>query len=334
LIKIDHGVSSFSVSKGSQVHSVLESLVLDGAIDKWDEAETGIPYSIFENDDEDSSSTSSCVPSASQRYIPTSAGIGSVPAALLSRSKIPTTLRYSTLVKSIDRVNEKWVLNNDTDDPFDLLVCSTVTPAHPRWTSIYPGTTPPLVSLDYPLIDDIKGVETEGVVVVMFVVPESEAGRFEGIVGREFVPSSSSILSRVTARKLGDGSVALVAHSTHEYAAANSKVHGSTSAASKLGAVNDKSKEQLLVSELVAELDARGLGPSAAPVYPPTLHRWGAAFVKPSTLVAGSGFIKDKGLLFVGDFMQGAGSGVERSMESAMRGASVLRDFVVDEVSK
>ncbi len=153
-------------------------------------------------------------------------------------------------------------------------------------------------------------------------------------------------IARVSRQVSGDY-VALVVHSTHEFASNHASTYGSTSATAKLRpqaasqADGNKAREEAVVGLLYA--DAKGLLKQLAgelpsrPVWGPLLHRWGSAFCAASSSSSPASVSRKHRLALCGDFAAAAGAagagdaqqevyfGVEGA---ALSGMEVAKDII------
>ena len=227
-MKIDHGVMGFSVGVGSDARTVLE-----GALDAAPGVvvESGIGGTEVRED--------------RISYLPGPEGMGGVCSALLAQGTGVTT-KFGEVVTGVSRtVPGKFTVTTNKGDvgEFDLVVCTSATPAHKRWSDVY-GGVPPMVQYGGAagsavltgVLERIGRVVMVPVIATFFVKPGKE---------REVVPEiegTGEVLERVRAKVLRDGSVAVVALSTPEYArsSARSEVYGKTSAAAGFGSTDGK----------------------------------------------------------------------------------------------
>ena len=227
-VKIDHGVMGFSVGVGSDARTVLE-----GALDAAPGVvvESGIGGTEVRED--------------RISYLPGPEGMGGVCSALLAQGTGVTT-KFGEVVTGVSRtVPGKFTVTTNKGDvgEFDLVVCTSATPAHKRWSDVY-GGVPPMVQYGGAagsavltgVLERIGRVVMVPVIATFFVKPGKE---------REVVPEiegTGEVLERVRAKVLRDGSVAVVALSTPEYArsSARSEVYGKTSAAAGFGSTDGK----------------------------------------------------------------------------------------------
>jgi hypothetical protein len=131
-------------------------------------------------------------------------------------------------------------------------------------------------------------------------------------------------LRRLSIQPLADGRCAVVAHSSHAFAADYLDVVGSRSAMAKLLQLPLDSGREDTVIQALSEAVVNCLAPWLPGIDPtqaePQLMRWGAAFPLPPGLPAELMVCADSRVAFCGDFISGEGFGrVEGALRSAER---------------
>ena len=98
--------------------------------------------------------------------------------------------------------------------------------------------------------------------------------------------------------------------------------------------------EDVVIGEVMGELERLGLTLEEEDfVYGPHLHRWGAAFVDPDTVVQDTGVVESLNLGFIGDYIEEPGAargrgGVERAVEGGVRMAERVAVVIGERVGK
>jgi predicted NAD/FAD-dependent oxidoreductase len=132
-------------------------------------------------------------------------------------------------------------------------------------------------------------------------------------------------LRRLSIQPLADGRCAVVAHSTHTFAADHLDVVGSRSAIAKLLPVPVETSREDAVIRMLGEAVLQCLAPWISGIDPsqaaPQLMRWGAAFPQPPGLPAELMLCAASRVGFCGDVIAGEGFG---RVEGALRSAELL----------
>jgi predicted NAD/FAD-dependent oxidoreductase len=136
-------------------------------------------------------------------------------------------------------------------------------------------------------------------------------------------------LRRLSIQPLADGRCAVVAHSSHAFAADHLDVVGSRSAIAKLLQLPVESGREDAVVQALSEAVVHCLAPWIPGIDPsqaaPQLMRWGAAFPLPPGLPVELMVCPASRVAFCGDFIAGEGFGrVEGALRSAERLAGML----------
>lgn len=247
---------------------------------------------------------------------------------------------FDTLVRHIDRHQDRWLLKNADDvilTEAEQLVLTGTLLAHPRSRLTFGWPVPPLQVLAERLQDPglnhalaaIAALRFEARSTLLLRLAPGEAGPWLDLPFRllAFDPSAQQRwgLWRLSCQPLPDGQCVVVVHSSATFAAEHLGVYGSRSSmARQLGLAPSPEQEQQVIQAL-----ADGLDEVMAPWLPPKpsergerqLMRWGAAFPLPPGLPRELAWNDDLKLGFCGDFMEGVGFG---RVEGAMRSAEDL----------
>ena len=140
-------------------------------------------------------------------------------------------------------------------------------------------------------------------------------------------------LSRLSIQPLGDGRVAVVAHSSAIFAAEHLSVYGSRSSiARQLGLMPQQEEEQAVIdalSEALQDALADWLEPGLVARGERQLMRWGAAFPQEPGLPEDLLLCRRSRVGFCGDYVAGVGFGrVEGALRSGERLAAALLEVV------
>jgi hypothetical protein len=147
--------------------------------------------------------------------------------------------------------------------------------------------------------------------------------------------SGSDVISKVIVQKTEEG-CAVVVHSTADFAVLNTGVYGSSSSAARVGdASSDSSREDLLITELLAGLhQLPGIPTVGNCDYGPLLHRWGNAFPKGEALPENLSMCTSSRVVFCGDYTEtGAGARLG-SVEAALLSGTNAGEKIVQEAQK
>lgn len=310
-LEIDHGAPGFAVRANSPAARLLAGLDLEG----WASAEGASA---------DGAGLLSYSPPAG------------VPAdALAARLRTPSpSYRPSTLVTSLSPLpGGGWSLSAGSSPlgDFDVVVVTSLTPAHPRWEALF-GTPPPLPTAAAALpngeavrafLSELALVRYSPALVSLLLLPPGSP--------TPPAPAGHPVLARAVARTLGDGRVALALHSTGGYASRpeHARSHGGGGAAARSGARGGGRDAGEVAREMFGEYEKVGGG--GTPGFGPELHRWGAANVEEGTLrESGGGWFPEVGLVFAGDYFGdgGEGGGVERAMNSGVEVGTRLGEWI------
>lgn len=256
---------------------------------------------------------------------------------------------FNTLVRSIEKSEDRWLLKDSAGDLLteaENLVLTGTLLAHPRSRLTFGWPVPPLQELADELQDPGMNHAMAAVAALRFEARSSlllwrsagEAGDWLALPFRllSLDPSAQQRweLWRVSIQPSVDGSIAVVAHSSATFAAEHLGIYGSRSAiARQLGLTPSLEQEQEVIRSL-----AGSLADLLQPWVPATaveggsrqLMRWGAAFPLQPGLpreLCWNGRLK---LGFCGDFIAGPGFG---RVEGAMRSAEQLANHLLGQNS-
>jgi predicted NAD/FAD-dependent oxidoreductase len=259
---------------------------------------------------------------------------------LLAQTGDGLRTNFDTLVRHIDRQQDRWLLKNADGvilTEAEQLVLTGTLLAHPRSRFTFGWPVPPLQVLAERLQDPglnhalaaIAALRFEARSTLLLRLAPAEAGPWHDLPFRLLAFDQSAQqrwgLWRLSCQPLPDGQCVVVVHSSATFAAEHLGVYGSRSAmARQLGLAPSPEQEQQVIQAL-----ADGLDEVMAPWLPlrpseqgeKQLMRWGAAFPLPPGLPRELGWNDDLKLGFCGDFMEGAGFG---RVEGAMRSAEGL----------
>jgi len=248
---------------------------------------------------------------------------------LIAPVKEEVNFSFRSMVRGFEPIGKRpkaWKLT-DTEGKelgtFDLIVLSGSSAAHPRWGTVF-GDAPPLVTAANKLnmrngpfrraLETIAEMKAHPVHVLLSVFDGEAANAWLQVPKRLIHMNNSAIVELISIQPLGgDGKVAVVAHTSHEFAQANSDVFGHTSTAAKIrNAVSDEEREARLLDEIMKSMKA-SIGPSklidqalldsCKPCWGPYLHRWGNAFPGGMALKTEDAVVQDHRLAFCGDFV-------------------------------
>jgi predicted NAD/FAD-dependent oxidoreductase len=228
----------------------------------------------------------------------------------------------------------------------DWLVLSGTLLAHPRCQLILGWPDVPLAQaasalgdwqLDH-VLTTLAGVRYEARSNLLLVFEEQPARAWRALpfrlVNLDAAAQQRWGLRRLSIQPMTGGRCAVVAHSSHAFAADHLDVYGSRSAMAKLLQVPvEASREDTVISSLTeAVLQClapwiSGIDPSAAA---PQLMRWGAAFPQPPGLPAELMLCGGSRLGFCGDVIAGEGFG---RVEGALRSAELLAAQLIPQLA-
>jgi predicted NAD/FAD-dependent oxidoreductase len=264
-------------------------------------------------------------------------GMENLSEGLLSLSGGGVAVQYETLVRDIDRQQDRWLLKNAAGEILmeaESLVLTGTLLAHPRSRLTFGWPAPPLRVLADRLQDPglnhalaaIAALRFEARSTLLLRLPANEAAAWEALPFRvlAFDPAAQQRwgLWRVCSQPLPGGEWAVVVHSSATFAAEHLSVYGARSAmARQLGIPPRPEEEQQVMRALANGLDevmASWLPHPASEQGERQLMRWGAAFPLPQGLPREVCWNAGLKLGFCGDYVAGPGfAGVEGAMRSA-----------------
>lgn len=264
-------------------------------------------------------------------------GMESLSQGLLSLSGGGVPAHYDTLVRTIDRQQDRWLLRDAAGNVLteaDGLVLTGTLLAHPRSRLTHGWPAPPLQVLAERLRDPglnhalaaIAALRFEARSTLLLRLSAREASPWENLPFRLLAFDASAQqrwgLWRVCSQPLPGGEWAVVVHSSATFAAEHLSVYGARSAMARQLGIPPRPEEEAQVMQALAH----GLDEVMAPWLPfaasergeRQMMRWGAAFPLPPGLPRELRWNPDLRLGFCGDFVAGAGfAGVEGAMRSA-----------------
>jgi len=146
-------------------------------------------------------------------------------------------------------------------------------------------------------------------IAVFFVVSGPEAQKWLNLPFKVAKAEGSNILGKIVVQRTGEESdeVAVVLHSSRDFAEKNTGVYGSSSSAKRVGgAKSDKGKEDELNAMMLEALAGIPQIPEVPKdcKYGPLLHRWGNAFVVGKGLGRDISICRDAKVAFCGDYVE------------------------------
>jgi predicted NAD/FAD-dependent oxidoreductase len=252
---------------------------------------------------------------------------------------------YGVLVRHLERsASGRWRLLDAAGallQEADWLVLSGTLLAHPRSREIFDWPEVPLerairgggdLQLEHALTT-IAGIRFEARTNLLLVFSGEEAAAWRALpftlVNFDAAAQQRWGLRRISIQPLADGRCAVVAHSTHTFAADHLDVVGRGSAvARQLGLALDGGREEAVIASLSRAL-AQCLAPWIGGLDPnrasPRLMRWAAAFPLPQGLPAPLALCAGSRVGFCGDYIAGVGFGrIEGALHSAERLAAAM----------
>lgn len=258
----------------------------------------------------------------------------------------PVATHFSTLVRQLGHSPEAgWQLFDRQGDCLghaDWLVLSGTLLAHPRTQLIFGWPEVPLKKAAEPLADlqlehaltTIAGIRSEARSNLLVVLDAEAALPWRRLPFQLLAFDAAAQqrwgLRRVSVQPLEDGRCAVVAHSTHAFAADHLDVVGSRSAiATMLALPPDAGREDTVIAALTEALDQALApflsAPSGLGQADRQLMRWGAAFPLAPGLPSELSFCRSSQVGFCGDYISGPGFGrIEGALRSAERLATAL----------
>ncbi|QVL53843.1 MAG: NAD(P)-binding protein [Cyanobium sp. M30B3] len=217
------------------------------------------------------------------------------------------------------------------------LVLSGTLLAHPRCQLILGWPDVPLAQaasalgdwqLDH-VLTTLAGVRFEARTNLLLVFPREPARAWRALpfrlVNFDAAAQQRWGLRRLSIQPLADGRCAVVAHSSHAFAADHLDVYGSRSAMARLLQLPVEVSREDSVIRSLTEAVLQCLAPWIAGIDPgeaaPQLMRWGAAFPQPPGLPAALMLCEASRVGFCGDVIAGEGFG---RVEGALRSAELL----------
>ena len=256
---------------------------------------------------------------------------------------------YGTLVRHLAKAtNGPWQLRDAGGELLgqaDWLVLSSTLLAHPRSQLLFGWPEVPLkaaarsladLQLDH-VLTTLAGIRVEARTNGLFVLPAPWAEPWLGLPFRllnfDAAAQQRWGLARIVIQPLADGRCAVVAHSSHAFAADHLDVYGAHSAVAKqLQLPPDGGREDQVIAALVTAV-AQALAPwlgdptlwharlSSLNRHERQLMRWAAAFPMAPGLPTELTLCPASQVAFCGDYVAGVGFG---RIEGALRSAEAL----------
>lgn len=329
-LRINHGASLFNI-RSSPPPEVLSALLQQGWVEPWtgEIAVINASGELLSHQGQD--------PLLDGRCFQGKPGMEQVCEGLLHQTEDNLQASFSTLVRSLARHQDRWVIK-DTDGAIlgesDSLVLTGTLLAHPRSRLTFGWSSPPLRELAEQINDPALNHALAAIAALRFEARSSllmrlspdQAAAWLALPFRllvfEALAQQRWGLWRVCIQPQQDGSCAVVAHSNSTFAAEHIGIYGSRSAmARQLGLTATAEEEQGVIRALVAALtEALGqwLPPKASEQGERQLMRWGAAFPLQPAVPMALNWNDHLQLGFCGDFLAGPGfARVEGAMQSA-----------------
>ena len=333
-LRIDHGAPLFNIT-GATDPQLLQPLLTGGWIEPW-------PGVIAQLQGE---STLRLGPVDAMGLGSLYRGLGGMDhlcRGLLSLAGDGYGAHYGTLVRFLARQDGLWHLYGQDRQLLaqaEWLVLSSTLLAHPRSRMIFGWHDVPLkeaaaaaaepdLQLDHALTL-IAGIHTEARSNLLMVLDPAAALPWLGLpfslLHLDAAAQQRWGLQQITIQPLDDGRCAVVAHSSHAFAADHLDVYGTHSAVAKmLQLPPDQGRQETVIAALTAAVEAvmepwlssLDLGGSQR-----QLMRWGAAYPLAPGLPVALRCCAQSQLAFCGDFMAGVGFG---RIEGALRSGEDL----------
>jgi predicted NAD/FAD-dependent oxidoreductase len=331
-LRINHGANLFNI-RSSPAPEVLSPLLQQGWVEPWT-GEMAVINEIAELHPHQGQD-----PLLDGRCFQGAPGMEQICEGLLHQGHGQLTTSYNTLIRSLERHRDRWLLKDTEGDVLAesaALVLTGTLLAHPRSRLTFGWSTPPLQELaeriQNPALNhalaSIASLRFEARSSLLLRLSPDQAVDWLALPFRllAFEPAAQQRwgLWRVCIQPQQDGSCAIVAHSNAIFAAEHIGIYGSRSAmARQLGLTPTEEQEKVVIEALHASL-MDVLSPWLPPQTPGQndrqLMRWGAAFPLQPALPEELCWNEELQLGFCGDFMAGPGFGrVEGAMLSAER---------------
>ena len=266
---------------------------------------------------------------------------------------------FGTLVRHLNKpAKGAWQLLDQEGNLLgqaDWLVFSSTLLAHPRSQAVFGWPEVPLKAAAASLADwqldhaltTIAGIRVEARTNGLFVLPAAWVEPWLALPFRllnfDAAAQQRWGLARIAIQPLADGRCAVVAHSSHAFAADHLDVYGSHSAVAKLLQLPpDEGKEEQVIAALVSAV-VQALEPwlgdpalwqarlSSLNRHERQMMRWAAAFPVAPGLPSELTLCPISQVAFCGDYVAGVGFGrVEGALRSAESLASQLQQVLTD----
>lgn len=336
-LQIDHGASLFNIC-GQPPPELLTPLLIQKWIEPWEE-----PIALLDGSGDLVAAHATAIgqdPLFRGALFHGKQGMERLCEGLLELAGGNVCTNFNTLVRDVERNNDRWLLKNSEGIVLaetERLVLTGTLLAHPRSRMTFGWPAPPLQvaaeRLQNPALNhalaSIAALRFEARSTLLMRLPPAEAKAWQALPFRllAFEPAAQLRwgLWRISIQPLADGSCAVVAHSSATFASEHLGTYGSGSAiARQLGLIPSPDQEREVIGSLSASLEAvcgQWLPPNPCEQAEKQLMRWGAAFPLHPGLPMDLCWNEDLQLGFCGDFVAGVGFG---RVEGAMRSAEAL----------
>ncbi len=331
-LRIDHGAPLLNIT-GETAPLLLQPLLAGGWIEPW-------PGVIAQLQGESTLRPGQADALGLGQLYRGLGGMDHLCRGLLNLAGDACEAHYGTLVRHLGREGGLWQLlgrNRERLGQADWLVFSSTLLAHPRSRSIFGWEDVPLQVAAAPLGDlqlehaltVIAGIRSEARSNLLVVLDAQAARPWRelpfSLLHFDAAAQQRWGLQRITIQPQEDGRCAVVAHSTHTFAADHLDVYGTHSAVARmLQLPPDEGREDTVIAALTTALEQvmatwlPGLDLSGAERQ---LMRWGAAFPLAPGLPSELMVCSRSRLGFCGDFLAGVGFG---RIEGALRSGEQL----------
>lgn len=337
-LAIDHGAPLLNIT-AEPAPALLEPLLAGGWIEPW-----STPVAMLEGESRLNIGRSDVL--GLGRLYRGRGGMDQLSQGLLHLAGADAVAaHYGVLVRHLERTaSGRWRLldaGGDLLEEADWLVLSGTLLAHPRSRLVFDWSEVPLerasrggqdLQLEHALTT-IAGIRFEARTNLLLVFSGAAAAAWRGLpftlVAFDAAAQQRWGLRRISIQPLADGRCAVVAHSTHTFAADHLDVVGRGSAAARqLGLPLDQGREDTVIaalSEALGQCLAPWIGGLDLTAAQPRLMRWAAAFPLPPGLPQSLALCPLSRVGFCGDSIDGVGFGrIEGALHSAERLAAAL----------
>lgn len=336
-LAIDHGAPLLNIT-AAPAPELLEPLLAGGWIEPW----SG-PVAMLEGESRLNIGRADAL-GLGQLYCGRG-GMDQLSCGLLHLAGEGVEAHYDVLVRHLERAaSGRWRLLDASGQLLqeaDWLVLSGTLLAHPRSRLVFGWPEVPLERATrggddlqiHHALTTIAGIRFQARTNLLLVFSGAAAAAWRGltfkIVAFDAAAQQRWGLRRISIQPLADGRCAVVAHSTHTFAADHLDVVGTGSAAARqLGLPLDGGREDTVtaaLSEALGQCLAPWIGGFDPRQAHPRLMRWAAAFPLPPGLPPSLALCTRSRVGFCGDSVEGVGFGrIEGALHSAERLAAAL----------